>query len=247
MEAAKEITARADSQIRDCLSSGPAKSFFLYAGAGSGKTRSLVDALRWMQSQRRDLLFGEGRRLAVITYTNAATDEIMRRIEYDPFIFVSTIHAFAWELIGGFNNDIRSWLRVNIQAQIDELMDAHARGRTGRTALNRILSMQSKSERLNALDDVRRFVYSPTGENSGIDALNHAEVIGICADFLKSKATLQQILINRFPVLFVDESQDTNRHLMDSLLETQAAHSDSFRLGLFGTLCNESMQTEKSA
>src|SRR5437879_6201435 len=102
LEAARELTARAGTEIRDCLDARVARSFFLYAGAGSGKTRALVDALKWMQNNRRDTLFGEGRRLAVVTYTNAATDEITRRIEYDPFISVSTIHAFAWELIGGF-------------------------------------------------------------------------------------------------------------------------------------------------
>jgi DNA helicase-2/ATP-dependent DNA helicase PcrA len=233
-EVARQVTALAGSEIRDCLDASPARSFFLYAGAGSGKTRALVEALKWMQNQRRDALFGEGRRLAVITYTNAATDEITRRIEYDPFISVSTIHAFAWDLIAGFDDDIRSWLRTNLEREIDELMEAQSKGRAGRATLNRALSMQSKSVRLNAITTVKRFIYSPSGDNTGTAALNHAEVISMCSEFLRSKKTLRHILVNRFPVLFVDESQDTNRHLMDALLETQSAHSDSFCVGLFG-------------
>ena len=36
----------ADKTIRSCLNLAQPKSFFLYAGAGSGKTWSLVDAVR---------------------------------------------------------------------------------------------------------------------------------------------------------------------------------------------------------
>ncbi len=32
---------------------------------------------------------------------------------------------------------------------------------------------------------------------------------------------LRNVLINRFPILLIDESQDTNKYLMDALLEVQ--------------------------
>jgi DNA helicase II / ATP-dependent DNA helicase PcrA len=230
-----QITAEADAEIRHCLEPGKSKSFFLYAGAGSGKTRSLVSALKWIQEQRRKTLWTEGRRVAVITYTNAASDEIKRRIEYDPFITVSTIHSFAWDLISGFENDIRLWLKENLVKDLAELEAAHSKGRSGtKAAAAREYSIQSKRERLNNLNKIRRFVYSPAGDNRGRDALNHSEVICICSDLLRTKATLQHILLGRFPILFVDESQDTNRHFMDALLEVQAKHAGSFCLGLFG-------------
>jgi DNA helicase-2/ATP-dependent DNA helicase PcrA len=229
------VTAEADEEIRHCLEPGNPKSFFLYAGAGSGKTKALAAALKWIQSQQRNTLWTEGRRVAVITYTNAATDEVKRRIENDPFIAVSTIHSFAWELIGGFENDIRSWLRENLTKDLAELEFAQSRGRPGtKAAAGREYSIRSKTERLDNLKAVRRFVYSPTGDVRGRDALNHAEVIGISSDLLRRKPLLQQIVVDRFPILFVDESQDTNRHFMDALLELQAKHANSFCLGLFG-------------
>jgi DNA helicase-2/ATP-dependent DNA helicase PcrA len=234
-ETAAEITARADAEIRECLMPSTLKSFFLYAGAGSGKTRALVNALNWLQSQRREELFGQGRQLAVVTYTNAATDEIKRRIEFDPFVAVSTIHAFAWDLIAGFDADIRGWVKERLERSIEELMAQQAKEkRTSKASIARALSAQAKMERLTSLDSVRRFIYSPTGDNSGRDALNHAEVISMTAHFLRSKATLQQILINRFPVLFVDESQDTSAPLMEAILSVQQAHQNAFCVGLFG-------------
>ena len=35
-----------DVEIQECLSSEPPKSFFMFAGAGSGKTRSLFPTFR---------------------------------------------------------------------------------------------------------------------------------------------------------------------------------------------------------
>ena len=234
-EAMIQITAEADAEIRHCLEPGNPKSFFLYAGAGSGKTRSLVSALKWIQEQRRSVLWTEGRRVAVITYTNAACDEIKRRVEDDSFITVSTIHAFAWELIGGFENDIRSWLKDNLTNDLAELADLQSKGRAGtKAAVAREYSIKSKTERLNNLSKIKRFVYSPTGDNRSRDALNHSEVIRISSDLLRTKTSLQHILLDRFPILFVDESQDTNGQLMEALLEVQSKHSDSFCLGLFG-------------
>src|SRR4029077_6103483 len=79
-----------------------------------------------------------------------------------------------------------------------------------------------------------KFTYSPDGENRGRESLSHSEVIAITADFLTTKPTMQSLLINRFPFLLIDESQDTNRTLMEALLVVQAQQNQNFLLGLFG-------------
>ena len=38
-----------------------------------------------------------GKQLAVITYTNAACDEITRRLDFDSLVIVKTIHSFVWD------------------------------------------------------------------------------------------------------------------------------------------------------
>src|ERR1700734_631712 len=99
-----------DGELASYLSLEKPTSFFLFAGAGSGKTRSLVNALNYLAKTYRDTLRLRGRQVAVITYTNAACDEITRRTEYDSLFVVRTIHSFAWTQIQGFNADIRIWL-----------------------------------------------------------------------------------------------------------------------------------------
>ena len=226
-----------EEEIRQCLNLDAPRCFFLYAGAGSGKTRSLVNALRWILATHGRRLWLNGQRVGVITYTNAACDEIKERMEFNILIEVSTIHSFAWSLIGSYHNDIRNWLRANLAAEIAKLQAASVKGRSGtKAAIERESSIKSKTERLAYIETVRAFQYSPIGENRGKDALNHTEVIGMLSAFLINKPTLQGILVRRYPILLVDESQDTNRLVMDALLALQQKYKTSFCLGLFGDM-----------
>jgi DNA helicase-2/ATP-dependent DNA helicase PcrA len=229
------VDAGVEEEIYACLDLAKPRSFFLYAGAGSGKTRSLVNALKRIQTDSRKQLLLSGRGVAVITYTNNACDEIKRRLDFDPLVEVATIHSLAWSLIGGFHVDIREWLRKNIRQKLVELEAAAAKGRPGtKAAQDRQRSITSGQRRLARLDSINRFVYSPTGDNRTRDSLNHSEVIGIAADFLKGKPLLQNILVSKYPILFIDESQDTNKNLMYAFLAVQQAHKNRFCLGLFG-------------
>jgi DNA helicase-2/ATP-dependent DNA helicase PcrA len=229
------LDVEVDDVIATCLLSKPPRSLFLYAGAGSGKTRSLVKALSKLLEEKGAELRRRGQRICVITYTNKAVDEIKRRTEFNALVEVSTIHSFAWGMIQGYTNDIRSWLQSNLRSEIQKLQDLQAKGRRGSRAYNeRDVSIRMKSARLANLPNIQRFVYSPTENKRTRDSLAHSEVIGCVAALLRSKSMLQQILISRFPVLLIDESQDTNRHLMDALLDVQRAHSTRFVMALFG-------------
>ncbi len=230
-----QFDAAADATMLKCLNLAEPRSFFLYAGAGSGKTRSLVEAIRTICLRQGRRLSLKGQKIGVITYTNAACDEIKQRLEYDPRVEVSTIHAFAWSLIAGHEADIRQWLMNNLSNEIAELETAQAKGRpTSKAALDRARSIENKHARLAGLTDIVRFTYSPTGDNRSRDALNHSEVVAMTAHFIATKPGLRALLIARFPMLLIDESQDTNGKLMDALLELQVAHADRFSLGLLG-------------
>lgn len=229
------IDAGVDSEIATCLNLEAPKSFFLFAGAGSGKTRSLVNALQHLRKNYSRHLRLHGQRVAVITYTNKASDEIKHRVGYDPLIEVSTIHSFVWDLIQGFNNDIRVWLKAELQKDIADLEEKERKGRGGKASQDRQRDIASKKKRLENLETISKFVYNPNGENKGKDSLNHSEVIKISASFLLEKEAMQRLLTKRFPILLIDESQDTNKALMDAFLAVQNQHPE-FILGLFGDL-----------
>ncbi|WP_445656555.1 UvrD-helicase domain-containing protein [Achromobacter sp. NCFB-sbj8-Ac1-l] len=233
-----QFDAEADATIIECLGMSKPRSFFLYAGAGSGKTRSLVNAVRkTVDGVRGQQLTLTGKKIGIITYTNAACDEIKQRLEFDPRVEVMTIHAFSWSLIEGFNSDIRQWVAKNLEEEIFELEKQHEKGRPNTKAgVERLRSMESKRRRLARLDSIVKFIYSPTSDNRTRDSLNHSEVIAMTAAFLTNKPGLRRMMVSRCPILLIDESQDTNKALMDALLHLEREFYDRFCLGLFGDM-----------
>lgn len=233
-----QFDAEADATIIACLDLCKPRSFFLYAGAGSGKTRSLVSAVgKTIGGKHGRQLTLTGKKVGVITYTNAACDEIKQRLEFDPRVEVMTIHAFSWSLIEGFNADIRQWVAKNLEEEIAELEEQHKKGRPNTKAgVERLRSMESKRRRLARLDSIVKFIYSPTSDNRIRDSLNHSEVIAMTAAFLTSKPGLRRMLVSRCPILLIDESQDTNKALMDAFLHLEEEFHGRFSLGLFGDM-----------
>lgn len=225
-----------DNDIYSYTTAQPPKSFLLFAGAGSGKTRTLVTLLQKIKEGQRNNLTKNGQRVCVITFTNAACDEIKHRLNYDQTFNVSTIHSFAWDLIKNFTNDIRSYLKEKLEEDIIELNDKIIKARTTKSRDNYTKDKEKKKLRLDNLKYIHQFIYSPTEILVGKDTLNHSEVIDICADFLKNKPLMQDILVSQYPILFIDECQDTQKELLISLLETQKRKKDYFCLGLFGDL-----------
>ncbi|MGO3833104.1 MAG: UvrD-helicase domain-containing protein [Microbacteriaceae bacterium] len=222
-----------DVEIANCLGSQTPRSFFLYAGAGSGKTRSLVNAVRHGLAERGHEMALRGQQIAVITYTNAAADEISSRLAFNPLVRVSTIHSFSWDLIRDFQADIRSWVKAELSAKITELGSKSSRVGTKKEA-DRVLSLQRAQDRLAGIDSIRRFTYSPVGENRGREALNHSQVILLTAKLLATKPLLGQILTAGYPILFIDESQDTSKPLLEAFMRVASEREGEMVLGLFG-------------
>ena len=225
-----------DDEIYDCLNLDHPKSFFLFAGAGSGKTRSLVKVLKRFREENVERLRLSGQRVGIITYTNVACDEIKRRLEFDLSFQVSTIHSFAWELISPYVNDIRNWLRDSLNDEIADLKGKqdNARNQNTKTYLDRERKIEIKKKRLKNLEGIKKFTYNPNGDNISKDSLNHTEVIKITAHFISCKPLMQCILVRKFPILLIDESQDTKKELIDAFFKVQNEFSSNFSLGMFG-------------
>lgn len=231
-----DIDIHVDDEIYESINPSSPKSFFLFAGAGSGKTRTLVNVLSRFKTGYGKEFKLRNKKIAIITYTNAAADEIVHRLEYSAIFNVSTIHSFSWELIKNFNSDIKIWIRNNLKSEIFDLEQQQLKSKNlnNKTSIGRAKKIESKKERLASLDNIQKFVYNPNGDNITKDSLNHSEVISITADFIKSKDLFKQILLNKYPVILIDESQDTKKDLIEALFELQNKNKENFSLGLFG-------------
>ncbi|RCW63164.1 UvrD-helicase domain-containing protein [Saliterribacillus persicus] len=225
-----------DEEIFGCMNLDNPKSFFLFAGAGSGKTRSLVEVLKKFRKGNIDQLRRNAQKVAIITYTNVACDEIKRRLEFDSAFQVSTIHSFAWGLIKPYTNDIKEWLREGLKLEVKELIEKQdkAKSTSTKTYADRASKIDSKTKRIKSLDSIRKFTYNPNGDNTGTSCLNHSEVINIAGEFINNQSLLQSVLVRKYPILLIDESQDTKKELVDAFFEVQKNKSGCFTLGMFG-------------
>lgn len=219
-----------DEEIKQCFSVDNPKNFFMFAGAGSGKTRSLVNALSFLDKEIGARLLINAKQIAVITYTNAASDEISRRLQYKPIFAVSTIHSFLWELIKNYQTDIREWIIQSLKADISELKAKESK----RISARRVEEIKRKKERLDRILTVKWFSYNPNGENFGYDSLNHSEVVAMGSDFISKESTMQNILTSKYPILLIDESQDTKKELVDALFVVCEKYQKNFVVGMFG-------------
>ena len=205
------IDTQVDETLAKCILSTPRKSFFLFAGAGSGKTHSLVLLLKKIRDNiGKDMLL-QGKNVAVITYTNAATDEIINRLDYNSVFHVSTIHSFVWDVIKYYQTDIKNLYCRYISGDIKALGEKLNKTKNKATETYRlnVEKLERLKERLIKAQTIRKFVYNPNGSNLEYNALKHAEVIKISAQF-------------------------TKKELVDAFFEIQRNFADKFTLGLLG-------------
>ena len=85
----------------------------IYAGPGAGKTYFLVENVKSIITTNESIANSKARKVLCITYTNAAVDEIRRRLErYVDYVEAYTIHGFIIEhIIKPFQDDLISIMK----------------------------------------------------------------------------------------------------------------------------------------
>jgi DNA helicase-2/ATP-dependent DNA helicase PcrA len=200
--------ASISEQVAELLSSK--QSFVVDAGAGSGKTRTLVEALVYLLSTNAASFLHRGQRIVCITYTNRAANEITGRINADPLVRVSTIHDFLWSVISSFQSELKAVIySINSDAGPKKIDDLD-------------------------LSDLQ-IEYWQYPRNYSLGKLWHDDVIEISALLFERYPKLARLVADQFPVIFVDEYQDTDPRtialLLDSLLGVSTGR---MTIGLFG-------------
>lgn len=228
-------------EICGYITVAPPRSFFLFAGAGSGKTRTLVEVLRRVTGmveheaggQYAERLRSRGQSVRVITYTKNATAVVTGRLGENYLTAVSTIHTFCWELIKGFDEDIRDALLARNAKRLADAK-AYAKGKAkGESDKDREKYAEIEAE-ADGIRKIEAFIYHPDRNTYGQGALSHAEVLEVTAWLIHERPTLQRILADRHPLILIDESQDTMKCVLDALFDLSKNRPGQITLGLLG-------------
>lgn len=228
-------------EICGYLTEQPTRSFFLFAGAGSGKTRTLVEVLRRLTGVTSHEAGGRvarglrltGRSIRVVTYTKNAVAVISARLGGNDLVRVSTIHSFCWELIDGFNDDIREALIAVTKAKLEK-EQAEAAAKPKGISEKDLADFAELEADIEAYRLTPLFRYHPDKNLYGAGAIQHTHVLNVTAWLLLNKPTLRRILQDRHPVVLIDESQDTMKSMLDALMVLAEPRGTGLTLGLLG-------------
>ena len=202
------IETTADKEIAACLAAQ--QSFAMIAGAGSGKTTSLITALERVRTQYGKTLRQNAQRVACITYTNRAVAVIAERLGNDDLYVVNTLHSFLWTEMRRFTNDIR-------EAVVNQLIQQHIAtaqqdddGGSSKRAQRARERIGFLHEELARMAGVGAFTYEETNYSRYSEGqLSHDDIIGVAGYLLKERPLFRKALGFRFPFIFIDEAQDT--------------------------------------
>jgi DNA helicase-2/ATP-dependent DNA helicase PcrA len=184
-------------------------SFRLEAGAGAGKTHSLITALKYVIAREGLTLGRRNQRIACITYTNVAKGEIEARTDRHRVVHCDTIHGFCWSLL------------KDLQAEL-------------RKELPKIEKCREKLDEVGGIGN--RLVVYTLGHRKVKDeevSIHHDDVLALFVALME-QPKFRALLTARYPILFIDEYQDTNRDVAGALIKHFLSNGSGPLIGLFG-------------
>ena len=204
---AQEASETALEQVQRCLERR--ESFLVEAGAGAGKTYTLVQALQFLIDRHRHTLPQRHQQIACITFTNVAKDEIENRTDRSPLIHCSTIHAFCWSLIEGFQKQLRDRLPA-LKFWPERIAEAGGLG-----------------------ERPVKYELGSGGINDARISIHHDDVL-LLTIALMEHSKFRRILTSRYPIILIDEYQDTDGGWIDSIKQHFLGRDDAPQFGFFG-------------
>jgi DNA helicase-2/ATP-dependent DNA helicase PcrA len=204
---AEKAAEAALTLVYECIREG--KSFQLEAGAGAGKTYTLISALKYLIHRRGVAFLRQHQRVACITYTNVAKNEIESRTDRHPAIFCDTIHSFCWSAIKDFQPQLRKELPL-LERWAEKLQES---GGVGTRAIEYTLGHGK--------------VYPESV------SLYHNDVLDLFVALTKYEK-FRILLVARYPILFIDEYQDTDAGFAEALKAHFLGADGGPQIGLYG-------------
>lgn len=184
------------------------------ASPGTGKTKTLVSrAIHRLESMPKY------KKLALITYTNAGTDEISSRLVNKESIFIGTIHRFCLQFILRPYSWIYNWgkLRVVSYAEQVEFLEINSDINLGDSPIDELNKIKRNIEGFfdtniewnhNITLDELTQRYNEYLED--ITAIDFNEILYRSYKIINENEFVLKSLSNKFYEILIDEFQDTN-------------------------------------
>ena len=271
------------------------KSTLFNAGAGAGKTYSLIECLKYVIREEGRNLENKNKKVICITYTNVATNEIKERLGNTNLILVSTIHERIWSLINNklyqsklveihfeyikekikeeneklqknkkyllYNEEEKNYInktvsKTNIKIQFlnkgnfeEELKKENITDKIFfDMKVTNFKEIYKKLKKISRLENCLKKIENKEHKNVeytplfNFDVLHkmkisHDTLLEYGYRMIEKFDLLKQIIIDKYPYIFIDEYQDTNEKvvkIMNLLDEYSKKINHKFYVGYFG-------------
>jgi DNA helicase-2/ATP-dependent DNA helicase PcrA len=205
---AEQEAINALEKIKFCIDKN--QCFRLEAGAGAGKTYSLIESIRYIIEKKANELLKNEQQIACITYTNVAKDEIKDRTDHHPVIFADTIHSFSWSILQSYQVKLRELIAC-LNEKWNERID----------------------EAGGICNQLVKYKLGYPSINEKEISLHHDDVVALMSRML-SYPKFQKLLRSKFPIILIDEYQDTDKELAASIVSNIIDNDSGVVVGLFG-------------
>ncbi len=206
------------------------QSFTFTAGAGSGKTYSLIKVLEHTNYKYSKILQIKNQKIACITYTNAGVDEINERLPKGTETTICTIHQFLWSLVKNYQKELKKELKNYFIENVEIYNEKVSRARKVETK-NRYQHQSDKFQYLlDNIDTNENKVTYQDKSNYKKNVISHDVLLKLSLKVLKGKKNYIKLISNIYPFIYIDEYQDTFKEIAELFAEI----SKYATIGFFG-------------
>ncbi len=206
------------------------KNFIFTAGAGSGKTYSLIKVLEYANKKYSKELRVKNQSIACITYTNAGVEEIKARLPVNTQVKVCTIHELLWSLVKNYQKELKKELKIYFMENMSQYDSKQLSARKAETK-EKYIELRDKFKMLyENFDYNETLITYQDKSNYKKNIISHDVLLKLSLKVLKGKENYLNIISKIYPYIYIDEYQDT----FTEIAELFAEMSEYALIGFFG-------------
>ena len=230
----------------------PLEHILVLAGAGCGKTKTIISRAAWLVSQNI-----APNRIQILTFTKKAASEIVERVNncLEQSLYglnASTFHRWCVDIlksapeIFGYKNfsiidrdeqlqlfkKIRTEMKISKEIRFPKnakILDTYSYARNTRKSLSQVMQIQL-SDFLSSQDRIAEIMKKYEIEKRNKNYLDYDDILDIVATAINQNEEVCKWLGSKYDCILVDEMQDTNP-LQWELLEPLSKYAKLFCVG----------------
>lgn len=180
------------------------KSMVFDAGAGAGKTYSLVQSLKYIINQYGKILKKHNQKILCITYTNVAVLEIKDRLGNTGLVEISTIHECVWDIIEPYQKQLVEIHCDKLQHEIYKIEKALESEKWAEKYRN--LSEDEKNAFLAIMNEKKEDYFKHKNDKSDTFKASLPEILNTHPNLMSNVGNFKKIVDSLFKIIKYKET-----------------------------------------